>query len=495
VSKASKKRAATVTDELTSGAKAVSSRFFENLVRKLYWTLGSIILALLVAALFMLTANYNPGLAYASLLRYSILHFDEVLWYATPFTLTGLSVALAFKCGLFNIGAEGQLNMGALAGTMVGYMVALPVVVHPLACLAVGGLVGMLFGLLPGILKAYRGAHEVVTTMMLAYIASIFCFWAVAGPLKEQGQYQYNAQTPPLLPTAILPRIVGPYLHWGFFIAIASVIGVQLLLQYTVLGYELRAVGLNPRAAEAAGINPRRATAIALALSGMLAGIAGIEEIMGYYHRFQGNWSGGLGFDGITVAVLGSNSPLGCLGGAIFFAFLRAGSNSMQTAAGVPIEMVGVIQGLVVLFVAAPKVIDWLANRGVSYALWLRTDPRSAVPSFLMAVVGVIGALIGFGLGAVTLAANALGGVALVAVGSIALAAFIGVANKKNWGPVGVLMLSAAWIVVGVCNFTFQQGTLLVPLGVLGLFGIVLASLALYRRGRRNDQPMRRKSG
>jgi uncharacterized membrane protein len=167
----------------------------------------------------------------------------------------------------------------------------------------------------------------------------------------------------------------------------------------------------------------------------------------------------------------------------------------MQTAAGVPIEMVGVIQGLVVLFVAAPKVIDWLANRGVSYALWLRTDPRSAVPSFLMAVVGVIGAMIGFGLGAVNLAANALGGVALVAVGSIALAAFIGVANKKNWGPVAVLMLSAAWIVVGVCNFTFQQGTLVVPLGVLGLFGIVLASLALYRHRRRNDQPMRRKSG
>jgi ABC-type uncharacterized transport system permease subunit len=506
VSETPKKRAATVADELTTEAKAASSRFFETLISKLYWTLGSIVLALLVAALFMLANGHNPGLAYASLLRYSILHFDEVLWYATPFTIAGLSIALAFKCGLFNIGAEGQLNMGALAGTMVGYMIALPVIVHPLACLAVGAVVGMLFGLLPGILKAYRGAHEVVTTMMLSYIAGLFCTWAVAGPLKEQGPYQYNAQTPPLLPTAILPRLVGPYLNWGFFVAIACVIGVQVLLQYTVLGYELRAVGLNPRAAEAAGINPRRAVTIALALSGMLAGIAGIEEIMGYYHRFQANWSGGLGFDGITVSVLGGNSPLGCLGAAIFFGFLRAGSNSMQTTAHVPVEMVGVIQGLIVLFVAAPTIIDWLANRGVSYAVWLRTDARNAVPSFLVTALGVIGAIIGFGIGAMYLAlikvlgpsvlvGALLATASLITIAAVALAAFIGAANRKTWGAVCGLISSTAWVGAGICNFVFEHGTLVIPLAVLGILGIAVAGLILYRPKPKAKQSRRKTSG
>lgn len=495
MSKASKKRAATVTDELTAEAKTATSRFMENLIKKLYWTLGSIILALLVAALIMLAAGYNPGLAYASLLRYSILHFDEVLWYATPFILTGLSVALAFKCGLFNIGAEGQLLMGSLAGTMVGFMVPLPVVIHPLMCVAVGAIVGSLYGLLPGVLKAYRGAHEVVTTMMLSYIAVLFTTWAVAGPLREQGLYQYNAQTPQISLFCWLPRITGPYLTWGFYIAIIAVIGVQLLLQYTVLGYELRAVGLNPGAAEAAGINPRRAVVIALALSGAFAGLAGIEEVMSYFHRFQAGWSGGLGFDGITVAVLGNNSPLGCFGGALFFAFLRAGGNSMQTAAGVPVEMVGVIQGLIVLFVAAPKVIDWLANKGVSYAVSLRTDPRTAGPWLLMAALGVIGAIVGFGIGVPSLAVNALITVALVTVGFIALAAFIAVAERKEWGVVGVLVFSAAWIVVGTCNFVFQQGTLLIPLLVLGALGLVVSSLTLYLPRRGGEGSSRRKPG
>lgn len=494
MSRAPKKRAATLADELTAETKTATSRFMESLVKKLYWTLGSIILALLVAALVMLATGYNPGLAYASLLRYSILHFDEVLWYATPFTLTGLSVALAFKCGLFNIGAEGQLLMGALAGTVVG-LFPMPVVISPLVCIVVGVGVGFLYGFLPGLLKAYRGAHEVVNTMMLSYIAALLTTALVAGPLKQPGASQFNAQTPLIFESNWLPRIVGPYLTWGFYIAIISVIGVQLLLQHTVLGYELRAVGLNPRAAEAAGINPRRAVAIALALSGALAGLAGIEEIMSYYHRFQANWSGGLGFDGITVAVLGNNSPLGCLGGAIFFAFLRAGGNSMQTAAGVPVEMVGVIQGLIVLFVAAPKVIDWLANKGVSYAVWLQKDPKTAVPSLLMAALGVTSAIIGFGIGVLSLAINALIMVALVTVAFVALAAFIGVADKKEWGVLGVLIFSAAWIIVGVCNFVFQQGTLLIPLLALGALGLVLSSLTLYSPRRRAQGSSRRKPG
>jgi hypothetical protein len=165
----------------------------------------------------------------------------------------------------------------------------------------------------------------------------------------------------------------------------------------------------------------------------------------------------------------------------------------MQTAAGVPVEMVGVIQGLIVLFVAAPKVIDWLANRGVSYAVWIQKDPKTAVPSLLMAAFSVIGAIIGIGIGVLSLAVNALITLALVAVGFVALTAFIGVADKKEWGVIGVFVFSAAWIAIGVCNFLFQQGTLLIPLLVLGVLGLILSSLTLYLPRRRGEGSSRRK--
>lgn len=494
MTKASKKRAATLADELTAEAKTATSRFAERAILQLFWTLASVILALLVAALIMLGAGYNPGLAYASLLRGAIVNFDQVLWYATPLIITGLAVALAFKCGLFNIGAEGQLYMGAIAAAVVGFGIALPVVVHPLTCLIVGAVCGGLFAFPLGLLKAYRGTHEVVTTMMMSSVAILFTGWLVAGPLKEPGEFQYNAQTPLLFPSAWLPGITGPFLSWGFFVAIICVIGVYVLLRYTALGYELRAVGLNPRAAETAGINPRKILTIGLTLSGALAGIAGAEEIIGYYHRFQANWSSGLGFDGITVAVLGNNSPLGCFGGALFFAFLRAGSLPMQISARVPLEMVGVIQGLVILFAAAPKVINWLAKRGISYADWLQKNPKNALPWFLMTAFAVVGAAIGFGLGAVTLASvgpTPLGLsvlVALVTMASVALMGFYGTAEKKQWGTINVLVLSAGWFIVGACNFIFQQGTLIIPLAVLGALGLVVSGLARYQSRRRREE-------
>ncbi|MFX1562062.1 MAG: ABC transporter permease [Promethearchaeota archaeon] len=456
------------------------SPFLDNALKQLGWAVGSIILSFLVATLIMLAAGYNPGLALGSLMSGALRNIDQVFWFATPLILTGLSVAVAFKAGLFNIGAEGQLQVGAITAAIVGFMIALPVVVHPIVCLLVAAICGGLYGLIPGLLKAYRGAHEVVTTMMLSYTAVYVTNWLVTGPLKEPGELQWIPQTPLLYPSAWLPPIFGPFLHWGFFLAIICVIAVYFFLNKTVLGYEMRAVGLNLQAAEYGGINPKRMVSLAMAFSGALAGLAGAGEIMGTYQRFKSGWSPGLGFDGITVAVLGNNSPLGVLLGAIFFGFLRAGGLTMQVTAHVPVEMIGLIQGLIVLFVAVPSIINWLARRGVSHAKWVQKEPMNALPIFVTIVITVIGASIGFGIGFLTLPINFLIAIVLITIGFIGLASFYGMLAMKKWGPIAALILSVAWIPVGIANLIFQSGNLLIPLLVLGVAGIILSGFSFY---------------
>ncbi|RDE15338.1 MAG: hypothetical protein C4K48_04660 [Candidatus Thorarchaeota archaeon] len=367
----------------------------KSLHRNILHTFASIVLALGTAAIIMLATGYDPLQAFSALFLGAILNFDQVLWRATPLLLAGLSVALAFKCGLFNIGAEGQLYMGSLAATAVGYMIALPIVVHQLACLVVGVGVGFLYALLPGVLRAYRGAHEVVTTMMLSYAAVFFTQWMVSqGPMHNPGDWR--SISPIIFDSAQIPKILGSaFLNWGFIIAVLFVVVVDFFINKTVMGYEMRAVGSNEDAARTAGIDAKRNMAIALGLSGALAGLAGAVEVQGYYHRFYDQWSGGLGFDGITVAVLGRNNPWGVLGGAIFFGALKAGGLFMQTSAEVPSEMVQVIQGLVVLFVAAPRLIDWFSNHGVAYARWIKDRPLFGFLSLIALSYGVFGAFMG----------------------------------------------------------------------------------------------------
>ncbi len=337
--------------------------------RQLTWTGLSIILGLLISAVLLAAFGYDPGRAFLALLTGALR--EPVLQFATPLILTGLSVAIAFKCGLFNIGAEGQLYVGAMAASIIGFMFPLPIFIHIFVCLVIGTIVGGLYAFLPGLLKAYRGAHEVVTTMMLSYSAILLTSWLVGpnGPFMASvppGQDPIP-QTPILQPTAILPGF-GPYLHAGIVVSILAVIAVDFFINRTVLGYEMRAVGQNSEAAENAGIDPKKNIAIALGMSGGLAGLAGAGEILGTYKRFIANWSPGLGWDGITVAVLGSNNPWGVLAGALFFGFLRAGGNAMQLQAGVPVEMVFAIQGLIVLFVAAPQFARLVLKMGVQYA-------------------------------------------------------------------------------------------------------------------------------
>ncbi len=283
---------------------------------------------------------------------------SESLLAATPLIFTGLAVALGFRSGLFNIGAEGQLYLGATLATWIGFsFVGLPFWIHlPLAIL--GGFVGgALWGFIPGLLKARTGAHEVIVTIMLNYVAYRFIDWILRQPFYQRPG-RSDPVSPVVEPTAVIPVIIdGLRVHWGFILALAAAAFVSWLLFRSTLGFEFRAVGLNPSAARYAGISISRTLILTMAICGGLAGLAGATEILGVTKSLTPGFSPGYGFDGIAIALLGSSSPLGVVLAALLFGVLRAGATPMQAATGIPIDLVVVIQALVIVFVAAPRLI------------------------------------------------------------------------------------------------------------------------------------------
>ncbi len=287
----------------------------------------------------------------------AIYPFTESLTTATPYIFAGLAVALGFRCGLFNIGAEGQFFIGALASAWVGYSVlGMPWYLHlPLALLA-GAIGGALWAAIPGYLKAATGAHEVVNTIMMNWIAFRLSDWLLNGPMKATG---YRPVTPVIETSAELPRLFPDPLrfHVGFFLALAVAALVYWLLFKTTLGFEIRAVGANPGAARYAGMNIKRNFVLAMVLSGTLAGLAGATQVLGVDHWVGQGFSAGYGFDSIALALLGKSHPLGVVLAALLFGFLRSGATRMQSLAGIPMDIISVIQGLVIVFVAAPAII------------------------------------------------------------------------------------------------------------------------------------------
>lgn len=290
----------------------------------------------------------------------SIYPFTESLATVTPYILAGLAVAVGFKCGLFNIGAEGQFGIGALCSAFVGYSIkGMPWYFHlPLALLA-GAAGGALWGFIPGLLKGLTGAHEVVTTIMMNYISYRLSDWLLNGPMKAPG---YRPLTPVIENSAMLPRFFPDPLrfNWGFFLAILMAFLVYWLLFKTTLGFEIRGVGANPDGARYAGMNIVKNFAIAMTISGGLAGLAGATQVLGIDHWVGQGFSAGYGFDSIAIALLGQSHPLGVVLAAFLWGTLRSGATSMQSLAGVPTEIISIIQGLVIVFVAAPAVIRWI---------------------------------------------------------------------------------------------------------------------------------------
>ncbi len=332
--------------------------------------------AVIIGAVFILLAGFDPFKAYSSLIQGSLGSdgaLTRSLLKMTPLILSGLAVAFAFKGGLFNIGAQGQLVVGALCSAWAGFaLTGLPPALHIPIALVAGVIGGTLWAMIAGLLKAFTGAHEVISTIMLNYVASLLLSWAVAGgttttapgPLAACRTLDQCAiaKTPPILPSAFLPIIYQPTsgpdaLHVGVFIAIAVALLVSLVLYKTTFGFEVRMVGLNPNAARYSGINVKRLTVITMMISGALAGLAGAIQTQGLNHQFEVNQSLTTGFDAIAVALLAGSSPLAIIPSAFLFGAMNAGSAQMQLESHVSTDLILIIQALILMFVAADQII------------------------------------------------------------------------------------------------------------------------------------------
>ncbi|WP_213452983.1 ABC transporter permease [Rhizomonospora bruguierae] len=284
---------------------------------------------------------------------------SETLTYAAPLVFTGLSVALAFRGGLFNIGAQGQATVGVILAALAGFLIPLPPVIHLLVALIAGALGGAAWGFVPGILKARTGAHEVITTIMLNYVALYFLTWIIV----QNGVHEpsrTDAISRPVRSSAQLPHLLGGDLrvHAGIVLAVLATWAVAWLLNRSTIGFELRAVGANPDAARTAGISVTRTYVILMAVAGALAGLGGANMVLGSTATaLTPLVAAQIGFDGILVALLGRVKPWGVALAALLFGALQAGGNRMQSYSSISLELVTVLQALIVIFIAAPALV------------------------------------------------------------------------------------------------------------------------------------------
>ena len=301
---------------------------------------------------------YDVNLARDSGFFTGFYPMSETLVTATPLLFAGLAVALAFRSGLFNIGAQGQFIFGAIGASYVGFAYELPPLIHVPLVLIAGIILGGLFGGFVGLLKAKTGAHEVIVTIMLNYIASLFILWLLKTKafLREERQ---DPIAPEVNGSAQLPKLLGEdlRLHLGIFIALGVTWFVWWLITRSTLGFKFRAVGANSNAARTAGISVPFVTTATMFISGGLAGLGGAVHLIGTEFALTAEVAGSIGFDAITVALLGQATPLGTLLGALLFGALQTGSRTLLSNTGTPSEIVQVIQALIVLFIATPMLL------------------------------------------------------------------------------------------------------------------------------------------
>src|SRR5438128_12602761 len=327
----------------------------------------AVLTAVVLGGLAIFATGGNALLAYQGLWEGALgrpQSLSETLVWATPYIFGGLAVALAFKAGLFNIGVEGQIAVGSLAAVYVGYAVkGVPFPFHLIVALIAGTLAGALWGAIPGFLKARTGAHEVIVTIMLNYVAIQMTSFLVSGVMKDPNPLIANAQTPKILQSARLPPLLPDPIyrvHWGFVVALVAAAAIWWLLKKSTLGFEIRTIGANPHAARYAGIAVGRTLVVVMGLSGGLAGLGASLEVVGLNFYHTAGFSVGYGFDSIAVALLGRSDAFGVLPSAVLFGVLRAGSSRMQFLSQIPIDIISVIQALVLIFVAAPALIRWV---------------------------------------------------------------------------------------------------------------------------------------
>ncbi len=342
-------------------------------------TAASVLLALVIGALLIIVSDRrvlesfgyffsypwdairNSGTAiadsYVALVTGSVGSWSaigETLERAAPLICAGLAVTLAFRSGLFNIGAQGQLIAGGVCAGYVGFTYDLPPVVHVVAALTAGLLGGALWGGIVGLLKARTGAHEVITTIMFNYIALSILTWLLTkNAFQEPGSI--NPRSQKVAGSASFPEIFG--VHIGIMLALLTALGVWWLLERSTIGFEIRAVGANADAGRTAGMTVPTVYTIAMVAAGLLAGLAGAQQVLGHDDALTANFGGTIGFDAITVALLGRATPLGTVLAGLLFGALSVGGTAMQASAGTPLALTQVLQALIVLFVAAPALV------------------------------------------------------------------------------------------------------------------------------------------
>lgn len=353
-------------------------------------TLLSLVLAFLLGAVVMVLADPDvlatfsyffsrPGdalaaswdkiaTAYGALLQGSVGSWESLARTtakAAPLICAGLGVAFAFRAGLFNIGAQGQAIVGAIVAAFLGFTLRLPMPVHLLVCIAGGLLAGALWGGIAGFLRARLGAHEVITTIMLNNIAVPLLGFLLTVPVFV-AEGRSGGISPQVEWSATFPRHPDNELHLGFFLALLAAVVLWWVLERTTLGFQLKAVGHNPEAARTAGMPVGRIIMVAMAVAGALGGLAGAQQVMapskltGYPPQLSPGVVESVGFDAITVALLGRSHPLGVVGAGLLFGALKAGGQTMAAQAQTPSDLTSLIQALIVLFVAAPAVVTWL---------------------------------------------------------------------------------------------------------------------------------------
>jgi ABC-type uncharacterized transport system permease subunit len=338
-----------------------------NSLRGILLPIGAILVALVISGLILLVAGYDPLEAFQVMWEGAfgdMRTISEVLLKATPLILIGIGLAVAFRCSIWNIGAEGQFYLGAVFSAIVGiYLGNLPAVILIPLLLILGAVGGALWAMLAGYLKVRFGASEIVTTIMLNYIAIIGTGYLVTGPLIEEvGKFPQTAR---IAEAAWLPRFLPPTrLHIGFIIAVVLAVLIYLLIFKTSTGYAIRAVGINPEAARYAGMSVERNIMLAMAVSGGAAGLAGAVEVSGLTYRLYQQISPGYGFTAIAVALLANNNPVGVIFTGILFGALSSGSEVMQMNAKVPSVLVFAIQGIVILSVVAFGAYRIYTSRG-----------------------------------------------------------------------------------------------------------------------------------
>lgn len=332
-------------------------------------SLLAVVIAFAIGAVFIVLADASVVDAYYAMFRGSIVDLNapnavrmfkpltDSLFYSIPLIISGLGLALGFRAGLFNIGGKGQIIVGALAAVWVGFSLNLPPVVHTLVALLVAIVAGGLYGGIAGVLKAKTGANEVIVTIMLNSIATLGL-----GYILTQKAWQVPGTNQPVTPkvaeSAALARLLpAPFkLHVGFLVALVALVAFWWLIERSTLGFQIRAVGANAAAARTAGISVERITAITMVLSGAFLGLAGANEALGTIGYVSRDVAGSIGFDAITVALLGRNKTWGTFGAGLLFGAFKAGGYAMQ-AKGVPIDMILILQSVIVLLIAVPDAL------------------------------------------------------------------------------------------------------------------------------------------